>query len=64
MVHPIIGTFIFRVLDFSYPVLESGQVLCVRFILPCKDFVALVLCKMAHWLSVKVVALYLDKNHY
>ena len=35
---PVIGPFIFRVLNCHYQLVVPGQVLCVRLILPCKNF--------------------------
>ena len=36
--------FIFRVLGFHYPVVERGQVLCSKLVLPCKDYRLLLSC--------------------
>ena len=62
MPHPIIGPFIFRILDCHYWLVDPGLGLCVRLILPCRNFrqLAMMLGRMAFWISGKVVTLHLD----
>ena len=59
----VIGTFIFRVLDCHYQLMDLGQVLCVRLItLQEIQVVAMMLRRMVFQLSGKVVALHLDNS--
>ena len=44
MLGPITGPFIFRVLEFPYPVVAPDLVLYTGFILHCKDFMLLPSC--------------------
>ena len=37
MPHPVIGPFISRAMDCHYHLVDPGQVLCVGFILPCRN---------------------------
>ena len=46
---PVIGPFIFKVLDCHYQFMDPGQVLCVRLIMPCKNFRQLPWC-CVEWL--------------
>ena len=56
MLHPLIGPFIFRVLDYLYQLVVPGQVPCLGLILPCRNFRLLPSCSVG-WPSTSLVRL-------
>ena len=55
MLLPVIGPFIFRVLDCHNQLVDPGQFLCVRLILLCKNFRHLPYCCIEWLFSYQVM---------